>query len=192
MTTSGPCRVLLVGMMGSGKSTVGRILADATGWPYVDNDELVADLYGDTPRSLLAERGEAAMRRAESEALAAGIAVPAPAIVGVAAGVILDADDRLALRNGGIVVWLRAGAAELAARAAGADHRPWLDGDAVAWMTATMLEREPLYASVADRVVETDAASPADTVAELLDWLLEQAPCAAARVRTDARRSPRP
>jgi shikimate kinase len=179
-------------MMGSGKSTVGRLLADQTGWPYVDNDELVADLYGATPRSLLAERGEAGMRRAESDALTAGIAVPGPAIVGVAAGVILDADDRRALREGGIVIWLRAGAAELAARAAGASHRPWLDGDALAWMTAALLEREPLYASVADHVVDTDAARPGDTVAGLVAWLLEQAPCAAASVRSDARPQRRP
>jgi shikimate kinase len=182
---------MLVGMMGSGKSTIGRLLADATGWTYVDNDELVADLHGATPRRLLAERGEAAMRRAESEALAAGIAVPPPAIIGVAAGVILDAADRHALRDGGIVVWLRAGAAELAARAAGADHRPWLDGDAAAWMTAALLEREPLYASVADHVVETDAASPADTVAGLLDWLLEATRCEVP-VRSDGQPSPRP
>jgi shikimate kinase len=180
-------------MMGSGKSTIGRLLADATGWPYVDNDELVANLHGSTPRRLLAERGEAAMRQAESDALAAGVAVPAPAIVGVAAGVILEGNNRDALRDGGIVVWLRAGATELAARAAGAEHRPWLDGDAVAWMRAALLEREPLYASVADHVVETDAASPREAAAELRGWLLAQTSCATVTpVRDAAPPSPHP
>ena len=180
MTVDGPCRVLLVGMMGSGKSTIGRLLADATGWPYVDNDEFVLRAHGATPRTLLAERGEAAMRGAESEALASGIALPPPAIIGVAAGVILDADDRETLRGGGIVVWLRASADDLAVRAAGAEHRPWLDADPGAWMTAALLEREPLYASVADHVVDTDTAAPEETVARLAELLLAETACATA------------
>lgn len=183
----GACRVLLVGMMGSGKSTIGRLLADATGWAYADNDDLVQRTHGATPRELLAERGEAAMRRAESDALAAGVALPSPAIVGVAAGVILDEADRAMLREGGIVVWLRAGADQLASRASGADHRPWVDGDARAWMASALAEREPLYASVADHVVETDAAPPAKTVDGLLGWLLAETPCRAGpRVRSGA------
>jgi shikimate kinase len=188
VTVSGPCRVLLIGMMGSGKSTIGRLLADATGWPYADNDDLVVRSHGMTPRTLLADRGEAEMRRAESAALASGIALPSPAIVGAAAGVILDAADRDALRSGGVVVWLRAGADELASRAPGAEHRPWLDADPGAWMAAALLDREPLYASVADHVVDTDAATPAEAAASLLEWLLAETTCASApRLRTDGR-----
>jgi shikimate kinase len=175
-------------MMGSGKSTIGRLLADATGWPYTDNDDLVVRAHGMTPRGLLAERGEAEMRRAESEALASGVALPSPAIVGVAAGVILGAADRDALRGGGVVIWLRASADELAARAAGAEHRPWLDADPRAWMAAALLDREPLYASVADHVVDTDAAAAAQTAASLLKWLLAETTCASEpRVRSDGR-----
>lgn len=186
MTLTGPCRVLLVGMMGSGKSTIGRLLAEATGWAHADNDELVLRATGMTPRRLLGERGEAAMRHAESEALRVGLRQPPPAIVGVAAGVILDPADREALRDGGIVVWLRADADALAARAAGSDHRPWLDGDAYAWMTAALAEREPLYASVADHAVDTDAAPSTETAARIVDWLLAQAACAE-RVRSGER-----
>ena len=186
MTLEGPCRVLLVGMMGSGKSTIGRLLADATGWSYADNDELVHRAHGANPRRLLAERGEAAMRRAESDALTAGLALPAPAIVGVAAGVILEEADRQALGDGGIVVWLRAAADTLAERAAGAEHRPWLDADPVAWMSATLAEREPLYASVADRVIDTDAMQPETAVGGLLDWLEAETACATApTIRSD-------
>ena len=180
MTVDRPCRVLLIGMMGSGKSTIGRLLADATGWPYADNDELMLRAHGATPRTLLAEHGEAAMRQAESEALGSGVALPPPAIVGVAAGVILDAADRETLRGGGIVVWLRASAGDLAPRAAGAEHRPWLDGDPIAWMTGALLEREPLYASVADHVVDTDSAAPAETAAGLAELLLAETACATA------------
>ncbi len=93
------CRVILVGMMGSGKSTIGRLLSEATGWPYVDNDELVLRSHGATPRELLSEQGEAVMREAESSALALGLEVPAPAIIGVAAGTILDPANRDRLRE---------------------------------------------------------------------------------------------
>jgi shikimate kinase len=186
VTVSGPCRVLLIGMMGSGKSTIGRLLADATDWPYADNDEIVVRAQGASPRRLLAERGEAEMRRAESDALAAGLEMSPPVIVGVAAGVILDPADRQALGDGGIVVWLRAAADELAVRAAGADHRPWLDADPVAWMRAALDEREPLYSSVADHVVDTDGRSADEAVAGLLGWLLAETACATAtRLRSD-------
>jgi shikimate kinase len=161
------CRVLLIGMMGSGKSTIGRLLAEATGWSYVDNDELVRRAHGATPRRILAERGEGPMRDAESTALRLGLETPAPSIVGVAAGTILSASDRELLRDGGIVVWLRAGPVALAERAAGGEHRPWLDGDAESWMRAASAERDPLYASVADITIDTGEGAPDASVALL-------------------------
>jgi shikimate kinase len=173
----GACRVILIGMMGSGKSTIGRLLAEATGWPYVDNDELVLRSHGATPRQLLAERGEAAMRTAESEALALGLEVGAPAIVGVAAGTILNPADRQRLQDGGIVVWLRADAEALEARAMGAEHRPWLDTGGESWIRTTAAERDPLYASVAEITVDTAAGSPSAVAEELGNRLRDHAAC---------------
>ena len=161
------CLVILVGMMGSGKSTIGRLLSEATGWPYVDNDELVLRANGATSRQLLAERGEAAMRAAESSALALGLELPAPAIMGAAAGTILDARDRDRMRDGGIVVWLRAEPSVLAQRAAGSEHRPWLEGDADSWMRQQLAERDPLYASAADITLDTTSDPPDESVREL-------------------------
>ena len=161
------CRVILVGMMGSGKSTIGRLLSEATGWPYVDNDELVLRSHGSTPRQLLAERGEAAMRAAESSALALGLEVPEPAIIGAAAGTILDARDRDRMQDGGIVVWLTAASSVLAERAAGSEHRPWLEGDAESWMREAAAERDPLYGSVADMTLDTGSSPPEELVTEL-------------------------
>ena len=161
------CRVILVGMMGSGKSTIGRLLSEATGWPYVDNDELVLRSHGATARRLLAERGEAAMRAAESSALELGLEVPAPAIIGVAAGTVLDELNRDRLRAGGIVVWLRADADALEARAMGAEHRPWLDTGGESWIRRTATERDPLYASVAEITLDTTSDPPEVSAQEL-------------------------
>jgi shikimate kinase len=174
---SGACRVLLVGMMGSGKSTIGRLLSAATGWPYVDNDELVRRGRGTTAREVLAAGGEEALRDAEADALALGLEMPAPVIVGVAAGTILDPSQRRALADGGVVVWLRAGAVVLAERAAGAEHRPWLDEDPAGWMAGALAEREPLYGEVADVVLQTDAEPPEIGVERLRAWLARNPAC---------------
>ena len=153
-----PERILLVGMMGSGKSSVGRALSRRTGWPFMDNDELVQQVTGLTARQLLAERGVEAMRRAEADALVAGAHLDPPAIVAVAAGTILDPDQRA----------IRAPATVLARRAAGAVHRPWLDDDPLAWFEQAMATRDPLYASVADIEVDTATTPPSDAAERIL------------------------
>jgi shikimate kinase len=162
-----PVRVVLLGMMGSGKSSVGRALSLRTGWPFVDNDALVEQATGRTARELLAASGEAAMRVAESAALATGLSLPGPVIVATAAGTILDADHRRRIAEAGFVVWLRAPASVLAARAVGARHRPWLDEDPEGWFDHTVAERDPLYAEIADLVVDTSLAAP-DAAAEAI------------------------
>jgi shikimate kinase len=160
MTKPSPTRVVLLGMMGSGKSSVGRALAERSGWPFVDNDALVERATGRTARQLLAEVGEAAMRQAEASALRTGLSLAPPVIVATAAGTVLDPETRALIGGAGFVVWLRAPAETLAARAAGAEHRPWLDGDPLSWFRTTLAAREPLYASVADFEVDTGASTP--------------------------------
>lgn len=157
--TNGAPRILLIGMMGSGKSSVGRALAARTGIPFVDNDALVERATGRTARQL-AEDGERALRRAESAALREGLAVPPPAIIGVAGGAVLDPEDRQRIGDGGFVVWLRAAPEILAARAVGAEHRPWLEGDTEGWFRRKVAERDPLYAQVSDLEIDTGASSP--------------------------------
>ena len=158
--------------MGSGKTTVGRLLSERAGWPFHDNDELLERLFRATPREILASRGEAALRDSESRALALGLDAPPPCIVGAAGGTILDEASRRRLRAAGIVAWLRASADVLEARAVGGAHRPWIDTDGGSWISAAVEVRDPLYASVADITLNTDGRSPRDTVRELLAELL--------------------
>ncbi|HET7529742.1 MAG TPA: shikimate kinase, partial [Mycobacteriales bacterium] len=75
---SGPDRVLLVGMMGAGKTTVGTALGVVLGWPYLDNDELLERAVGKDTRRVQEEDGERALRRAESAALTMALTVPGP------------------------------------------------------------------------------------------------------------------
>ena len=157
-------RVLLVGMMGSGKTTVGRSLATMLGWRYVDNDEQLRVVTGADTRTVQEREGEAALRRAESAALAIALTSAGPLVASVAAGVVLDPLDRARLRGGGFVVWLRARIETLAGRVAGTD-RPWLGDDPGAALSRLYAGRAALYAAVADLVVDVDAL-PAQLVAE--------------------------
>jgi len=157
-------RVLLVGMMGSGKTTVGRSLATMLGWRYLDNDEQLRVVTGADTRTVQEREGEAALRRAESAALSIALTSAGPLVASVAAGVVLDPLDRARLRSGGFVVWLRARIETLADRVAGTD-RPWLGDDAGAALSRLYAGRADLYAAVADLVVDVDAL-PAQLVAE--------------------------
>src|SRR5215212_5614311 len=100
-------RLILVGMMGSGKTTVGRLLAARTGWRYLDNDELLSEATRRSAREI-ARFGEPELRAAESAALLRGLNAQPPVIVGSAAGAVLDTRNRAAIADAGTVVWLRA------------------------------------------------------------------------------------
>jgi shikimate kinase len=166
------CQILLIGMMGSGKSTVGRALAGRTGWSYVDNDELLDRLVGATPKEILERDREPALRASESAALRLGLETPAPSIIGVAAGTILDASNREALAEHGIVVWLRARPSTLEARSRGSAHRAWLGDGGAAWIRESAATRDPLdvdersaddvAAEVHRRACESGAACPCE------------------------------
>ncbi len=160
-------RVLLLGMMATGKTTIGRALAARTGWPYVDNDELLVGATGLTARDLLARNGQPALRTAESAVLTTLLDLPEPLVAGVPGGVVLDAADRARLRHGGHVVWLRAQVATLVERVGQAADRPWLGDDTAATLTRLSSERAPLYAEVATQVVDVDGRSP-DELADLV------------------------
>jgi len=129
--------------MGSGKTSVGRLVAKRTAWPYVDNDEILLELVGKTPRELLSEDGETALRQSESAALRLGLATPEPSIVSAAGGTILDPQNRRNMREAGLVVWLNASPATIEQRATGAVHRAWLNtgglsGFAMPWRSGIL------------------------------------------------------
>jgi shikimate kinase len=160
-------RILLIGMMGVGKTTVGHALAARLGWPYLDNDELLARAVGKDTRRVQQEDGQAALRRAESLALTEALTVAAPVIAGVAGGVVTDATDRDRLRRGGFVVWLRADLDTLIARVRDTD-RPWLGEAPEVAMRELYAGRAPLYAEVASLIVDVAGSTPqrsAETIA---------------------------
>lgn len=122
-----PRPIVLTGMMLSGKSTVGAVLAARLGWPFVDLDqELVARTGRAIPEWFAV--GEAAFREAEREVLAAVLAEPGPRVVAAGGGAMEDAESRRRCRDHAFVVYLEATPEALAARLSGPSGRPLLDG----------------------------------------------------------------
>ena len=160
--------------MGSGKSTVGRLLAEATGWPRYDNDQILMELYGKTARDIVAEHGDEAKREAEDAALAQGLKNEPPFILDAAGGTIDSESSRQDLGTP-IVIWLRASPATLYERSVGAAHRPFLD-NGEAWFEETTARRNPLYESVADITLNTDDVTPTEVVEAALKQLARHCP----------------
>ena len=156
-----------MGMMGAGKTTVGRAIADRTGWPYLDNDELVELASGRSTREVLTAGDEAALRRVELAALDAVLDAQPPLVASIAAGVVLDPSARGRL-NDSFVVYLRATLSTLTARVGAGSDRPWLGGDPADALGRLLDGREAIYREVADLVLDVDTASPEELAARVL------------------------
>jgi shikimate kinase len=163
-------RVVLIGMMGAGKSTIGGSLSKLTGWPYIDNDEIVEQMVGMPTRDLLQQRGVAAMRTAESAAAQQVLTMKAPVIAGAAAGIVLDPAVSAQVHDGAFVVFLRAQIGTLAKRVEGT-YRPWLGDDPEATLRKLYEGREPLYEKLAHLIVDVDDTTPDDVARRILDAL---------------------
>ena len=163
-----PERVLLIGMMGAGKSTVGRALAERLGRPYLDSDEQVERTTGRTVPEIFEADGEAAFRAEEKKALAEAATSDGPVVVSVAGGAVLDPDNRRRLRQAGTVVWLRAEVDTLAARVGSGAGRPLLSEGPEETLQRLYAERRPLYEELADVVVDVDGITPDEAVERIL------------------------
>ena len=158
-------RILLIGMMGVGKSTVGHLVAGRLGWPYLDSDEWVQRKTGRTVPEIFQTQGEAAFRAEETAALEAAATSDGPLVIGVAGGAVLKPENRNLIRNAGLVVWLRADPLTLVMRVGNGHGRPLLGDDPEAALKRLYRERRPLYEDLADVVVDVDQLTP-DEVAD--------------------------
>ncbi len=161
-------RILLVGMMGAGKTTTGQLLAASLGWRYCDSDADVEADTGLTVPELFARDGEAAFRRAEATVLARACALAVPSVVSVAGGAVLDPDNRARIAASGTVVWLRARPETLAARVGDGAGRPLLGDDPAEAMVRLSAQRAPFYEEVADIVVDVDDLGPEEVAERIL------------------------
>jgi shikimate kinase len=168
-----PTRLLLMGMMGSGKTTVGHAVAASTGWPYLDNDELVRRTSGIDTRAVLDVRGVDELRAMESRALQAALELAPPLIASVAGGVVDVPADLELLTNatGAYVVWLRARIDTLVERVGSGEDRPWLQPDPRTALERLYEGRAARYEQAATLIVDVDDLQPVEIAARIVDGM---------------------
>jgi shikimate kinase/nucleoside-diphosphate-sugar epimerase len=151
-----PQNVVLVGLMGSGKSAVGRAAAQSLGFSFVDTDQLVIESAGRSIPDIFAQEGEAGFRVRETAALRS-LAGRNRTVIATGGGIVTRPENLPLLKQLGFVVWLNASPETLQRRTSHSNDRPLLrDGDPLTKLRALLDARAPLYAQVCDLKITTD------------------------------------
>ncbi len=169
--------IVMVGLMGCGKSAVGRRLAARLGLPFVDADEEIEKAAGQSIEDIFAEHGEPYFREGERKVLAR-LMRSGPQVLATGGGAFMNPETRAAIAERGISVWLKADLALLVRRVAKRNNRPLLKGgDPHAVMQELMDVRYPIYAQ-ADITVESRDVPHDVIVAEIIERLTTEPPAA--------------
>ena len=160
--------LVLVGMMGAGKSTVGRRCATRLGRPFVDTDEIIESIAHLPVAEVFARDGEPAFRALEAGVVADVCAGPESSVIAMGGGAVLAAENRKHMRDTGFVVWLRAPVAQLARRVGDGAGRPLLSGDLAGTLERLAAVREPAYEAAAHAAIDTAGMSATAVVDAVL------------------------
>lgn len=161
--------VVLVGLMGAGKSAIGRRLAHRLGLPFIDADTEIEAAAGCTIDEIFARDGEAAFRAAERRIIARLLTERPLHILATGGGAFMDPETRTLIRGKGLSVWLKADLDILLARTARRSHRPLLkNGDPRVILQRLIDVRYPVYAE-ADLTVVSDDHPPEYTVDRVME-----------------------
>jgi shikimate kinase len=160
--------LVLIGLMGAGKTTVGRECALRLGRTFVDTDDLVSETAQMTVEGIFAAGGEPQFREIERAVIADVCAAPDPLVVACGGGAVLDPENRRALRAAGFVIWLRAPAPTLLTRVGDGATRPLLRDDPAGALRRLERLREPTYEAAAHAVVDADAGDVGAVATEVL------------------------
>lgn len=162
--------IVLIGLMGSGKTTVGRALAQKLKIKFADSDELIEKSVKLSVREIFTQSGEPEFRRLESEALVNAANSSETLVLAVAGGAVLAETNRALLKNKSrCIVWLDAPTSTLVGRTGRAKHRPLLDGDPVGALNQMRADREDLYRQIATHEVATQSMNIQQVVEKIID-----------------------
>ena len=164
-----PSHLILVGLPGAGKTTVGGLLAEELGMPFVDVDTLIEERVGASAADIFAERGEVAFRELERQSVAELLARDTAHVIAPGGGWAAQPDNLRSVSGRALTVYLETTPAVAAARTEGTGHRPLLDtaaGERAARMGELYRQRERSYAGC-DAAVMTDDRSPAEVALEV-------------------------
>ena len=162
--------LILTGFMGSGKSSVGRVLADQLSCPFVDLDSEIVATSGCSIIDIFSQKGEPAFRSLETLCLAQ-VLQGGRSVIATGGGVVISAENRNLMRDSGIVINLNVSLPQVLQRLEGATDRPlFKGGDSTNHVKSLMEERKQFYAD-ADIRIDTDGKSVEDVAAEILRFV---------------------
>ena len=163
--------IILIGMMGAGKSVVGSCLQRRTKLTLLDTDEIVASKFGMSIHEIFSKYGEHAFRETETQALRE-MTPPKQAIIATGGGIVLREENIAFLKRLGAVVWLNANEETLFKRASRSGNRPLLRGENPREAFARMLQaRLPLYANIAHLRLDTSMLTDEEVAVAILSKL---------------------
>ena len=156
--------IVLIGLMGSGKTTVGRLVAQMVGFKFIDTDHLISEAAGRGIPEIFASEGERGFRLRESAALRSLLGKRG-CVIATGGGIVTQPRNLPILRHLGYIAWLEADPERLARRTSQNSSRPLLAGeeDPKAKLERLLAERKPLYKSVADLRIQTAELTPQET-----------------------------
>ena len=159
--------ITLTGFMGGGKTTVGRLLADALGCPFLDLDDLIVKKAGKSIPDIFAQDGEPAFRQLEARLLRQTVEKYAEttAVLALGGGAVMTPASAALLHEKTVCIYLRATLDTLQSRLAGETAGRPLADDA---MAARLAEREPIYEETAHVIIDTDGLSPDEVADEII------------------------
>ncbi len=163
--------IVLVGLMGSGKTTVGKRIAQELGYAFVDSDDVVSSAAGKSVREIFAQDGEAIFRNYESEALRSVLAeTQGPVVLATGGGAVISSENRtLISAQASHVVWLDASVEDLVVRTKSGAARPLLDGDAAATLQSLSSQRSAWYDEIATVRIDTRGKPVTKVCSAVLD-----------------------
>ena len=164
--------IVILGLMGAGKTTVGRLLAERLDWSWRDSDIDIEAATGLTVRELRERDGVVAMHRQESAQLLDALAATGSSVISAAASVVDDPACRTALKSpGAVAIWLRADPALLAERFDSRPHRPAYGDVPEVFLADQAAQREPLLAQIGAHVIDVEGLTPHEVVARAMETL---------------------
>ena len=158
--------IVLIGFMGSGKSTVGRLLAGITGRPLLETDQIVEVREGASIAEIIESRGEGYFRDVEREVVTEAAAAEG-AVIAAGGGAVLDDTNVSRLRESGVLYFLEVDASDVMSRVGGGADRPLLPGDAEG-ISKLMSERASRYLEASDAVIPASGRAPHEIAEEVL------------------------
>lgn len=161
--------IVLVGVPGAGKTTVGRLLAESLGQEFFDSDQVIETQVGKSVSDIFTQDGESVFRSLEHDVIAR-LLQSSGGVVALGGGALGNSETRNAVK-GATTIWLVAGLAQAVDRVGMNRNRPLLLGNVRGQLAELMTAREPLYKEVATIVIDTSKLSPDEVVSDILTEL---------------------